>query len=302
MLKLTTNNLYEYFSVATKSDSATLVGKRLYDFVDRQSRHLIVTIGDSWTWGADLSTEPVRGCHLDRLSDDWYRINNVYGNVLAQLQNADFLNLGESGSGNWYLYRKLKELQAVHHRLDYDRVTVIGVFTEVGRDFNSANDVDVDYRSWLLTHICTSRDYQNWLKFINLQITQRIHRVISNFDSRYQFVFATNFVDPIGHDPLIPWFVDKTWLQVIHCDSNCSAPCHVVFPWVIEKFAAVKELAPELDQIELLKWMNQITDAAQTRAEMCAHDNVNFGPLLHPLAANHARWAEYLNKVLYESV
>lgn len=40
--------------------------------------------------------------------------------------------------------------------------------------------------------------------------------------------------------------------------------------------------------------MNQITDHANLRAEVCQKDGVNFANLLHPLADNHRRWAEYL--------
>ena len=55
MVGLTSDNLYDYFSVATEKDSVTVVGEKLFDFVDRRADTLVVTIGDSWTWGANLS-------------------------------------------------------------------------------------------------------------------------------------------------------------------------------------------------------------------------------------------------------
>lgn len=297
MIGLSKSNLYDYFSTASSKDSATAAGKKLFDFIDRESKTLVITIGDSWTWGADLTQKKIAGAHLDRLVDDSYRIENVYGNVLAKKLNADFLNLGEPGSGNWHIDRKLKELSRIQDQLNYKNIIVIGIFTDTGRDFNSHCDIEVNYRSWLLEHIKHHTDYYNFLKFINSQISQSIFDVIADFDQRYQWVFSTNFVDPIGFDILQPWILDRTWLQVI-CDKKQIAyrpkKCYMVFPWVIEKLESVFDMAPELDRTEWLEWINDITRDANLRAKVCFRDNINFGPLLHPSASNHACWAEYL--------
>lgn len=298
-------NIYDFFSTASEKDSVTVAGKKLFDFIDRGSKILVITIGDSWSWGADLTQQKLQGAHVDRLLDDQYRIQHVYGNVLAKMIDADFLGLGESGSGNWYINRKLKELHRIKQRLAYDRVLVFGIFTDLGRDFNSHCDVEIDYRSWLLENINQSTDYYDFLRFINHQISSSIVEIISEFDARYQFFFSTNFVDPIGYDLLDPWFLPETWLQVI-CAKNQiryrPEQCYMVFPWVIEKFEAVFDMAPELDRIEWLEWMNEIGQSANTRAEVCFRDNVNFGPLLHPSAPNHACWAEYLYRILHDKI
>lgn len=297
--------IYDHFSVASPQDSVTVVGKKLFDFVDRRSKTLVVSIGDSWTWGADLTQENIKVAHLDRTKDDEYRIKHVYGNVLAHRIGADFLNLGEPGSGNWYIEKKLKELFAIQHRLNYDRVLVIAVFTDLGRDFNSHNDVEIDYRSWLLDNIRSSGDYYEFLKFVNYNISQSIYKIIPNFFDRYQFIFSTNFVDPIGYDLLDPWFLPKTWLEII-CSHNQidyrPEKCYMVFPWVIEKFESVFDMAPELDRGHWLEWINEITNDANIRAQVCFRDNINFGPLLHPSAPNHACWSDYLYRNINDKV
>lgn len=297
MVKLTQENLYDYFAVATEQDSVTVAGSKLFDFVDRQSDTLIVTIGDSWTWGADLTNSNLGGCHIMRLPDDDYRIKHVYGNVMAEAINADFLNLGESGSGNWYIVKKMQELQNLHTFLNYKKILVFAVWTEVGRDLNSHHDVNIDYRSWLLDNIKTYQDYYGFMEHINNHIAQKISKIISGFDSHTEFWFSTNFIDPIGVESLSNFWMDHTWLQVI-CDKiqKIYEPeqCFTVFPWVIEKFDMVFDVAPELDRLEWLKWIDKITDAANTRAAVCHNDGINFGNLLHPLAINHRCWAEYL--------
>lgn len=302
MVRLNNNNLYDFFSTATADDSVTVVGKKLFDLVDRQSNTLVVTIGDSWTWGADLTQLQKVGIHLDRLTDDNYRQQCMYGNVLANQIGADFLGLGESGSGNWYIDKKLKELSTICDKLPYDKIIVISIFTEVGRDFNSHNDVTIDYRSWLLNNIKGAGDYYKFLGYVNHVISRSIANTLAMFDSRYKFMFATNFVDPIGYELLKDWFLPQSWLEII-CQKNQISyrpdQCYLVFPWVIEKFHSVFDLAPELDRVEWLKWTNEITDHANIRAKVCAQDNLNFGKLLHPLAPNHRAWAEYLYRNLH---
>jgi len=304
LLHLSSENLYDYFSVATSQDSATLVGKQLFDFVDRQSDTLVITIGDSWTWGADLTQTRLQGTHLSRLHDDAYRINNVFGNQISQVLNADFLNLGESGSGNWHIYKKIKELYNIADQLHYDKIIVISVFTELGRDLNSTNDIDIDYRSWLLKNIHDYTDYYNFFEFINSQIAQKIYDLILKFDSKVQWMFGNNFVDPIGYDVLDPWWIPETWLQIIFQTNGkqyMPNQCYTVFPWVIEKFEMVFDVAPELDRITWLKWITEISEHANQRANMCLNDNVSFGNLLHPLAHNHKCWSDYLiKKILHE--
>ena len=56
-MKLTTETLPLYFTVATPSNSHYTEVTNCFDFVDRNSDTLVVTVGDSWTWGADLDSD-----------------------------------------------------------------------------------------------------------------------------------------------------------------------------------------------------------------------------------------------------
>lgn len=302
MIELSTSNLDQYFSLPNKNRTALLVGKNPYDFVSRNSDTLVVTIGDSWTWGADLTQIKTRQLHIDRLSDDEFRLNNVYGGVLAKDLDADFLSLGESGAGNWHIACKLNELAAISKYLKYKNIIVVSIFTETGRDFNSHFDVDIDYRSWILNNISDVASYYNLLGFINEQICKKIHSTLENIDSRFKFYFGTNFVDPIGYDLLQNYFLDHTWVQIICKDKNINyVPdrCYLVFPWVIEKFNSLSDFAPEIDHVAWLKWINDITDCANVRANLCCNDGINFNQLLHPSAKNHKIFADYVLKQIH---
>ena len=297
MIVLTNDTLANYFSLPNKDTTVLLLDKNPYDFISRDSDTLLVTIGDSWTWGADLTQKNNNKLHIDRLEDDTYRLENVYGGILAQKLTADFLNLGESGAGNWHIAQKLEELLKISTELKYKNIIIISIFTEIGRDFNARDDIDVDYRDWLLNNITDFKSYYGFLSFINEQISKKIDTVVSKFDDRYNIYFGTNFVDPIGYDLLEKHFLKRTWLEII-CEYNnleyVPTRCHLVFPWVIEKFDSIFDFVPDLDRVNWLTWINEITELANKRAELCKNDGKNFNQLLHPTAANHHYFANYV--------
>ena len=297
MVVLTNDTLVNYFSLPNKDTTVLLLNKNPYDFISRNSDTLVVTIGDSWTWGADLTQIKNNTLHIDRLDDDTYRLENVYGGMLAKNIKADFLNLGESGAGNWHIARKLEELLKISNELTYKNIIIISIFTETGRDFNGLDDVNIDYRGWLLNNVTNFTSYYGLLLFINEQISKKIYNTILKFDKRYKIYFGTNFVDPIGYDLLENYFLKRTWLEII-CDYNnlkyIPTKCYLVFPWVIEKFNSIFDFAPETNRNDWLTWINEITDSANKRADLCKNDGKNFNQLLHPTVSNHSCFADYL--------
>lgn len=58
-------------------------------FIDQNKKQLLITIGDSWTWGGSLGD----------LSFD-YRSNHLYGKYLSNYLDSDWVNYGYSGGGN----------------------------------------------------------------------------------------------------------------------------------------------------------------------------------------------------------
>jgi hypothetical protein len=284
-IQLTNDNLSQYFSLPNADTSAVLCDTNPYNFVSigEPTDTLVVTIGDSWTWGDDL--------------DEKFRLNSVFGGVVSNELFADFLNLGEPGAGNWHIARKIAELSKISVELNYKKIIVISTFTETARDFNSKDDQAVDYRDWLLNNITDADSYNGFLKFVNQQIANKIYNQLSTFDSRYQFHFATNFVEPLGFEILQDYFFTKSWLQVI-CERQSITyqpeRCYLVSPWIIEKFNAVFEFAPELDKTIWLQWINNLADSAMLRAQVCENDQDNFLQLMHPTKKNHSCFAEYV--------
>lgn len=294
-MKLLKETVRRYFSLPDERRTANLSGKNPYDFIRRRSDNLIVTIGDSWTWGANLTQQKLDGLHIDKLEDDDYRLNHVYGGIISKTLQTDFLNLGESGSDNYFIANKLKELHKIIDQLDYDSVTVICVFTEVARGFLGPDDnlfTSPRGRSWLNDNIKIDSDYYKFLKFMNQEVADQIVPLLDKLTVK----FATNFVDPIGFEKLESNFLPKTWLQT-WCEStnqDYPEPCYLVSPWVFEGLEKVFDLCPTLDREMYFKWAEGALQSADKRATICKQDDVNFANLLHPLSRGHKVWADYI--------
>ena len=293
-MKLTQATIENYFSLPTKERTILLIGKNPYDFVSRNSDTLLITIGDSWTWGADLTTIKHAGLHIDKLVDDHYRLANVYGGILSARLNADFLNLGESGSGNHYIFKKLQELSLIVDKLEYSQIIVLCTLTEAAREFNSQCDINIDYPSWLMQNT----DYNKFLQFINSNISNQI----INLKLNIELYFSTNFVDPIGFDCLQEKFLSHTWIET-WCEHNhltYSPTCYLISPWIFDKLQeGIFYKCPSLSRTGYLTWAVDALEVANDRAKLCKQDNINFGQLLHPLAVGHRVWADYLYDTLF---
>ena len=117
-------------------DEVIKLGSRgIYDFVSRNSKKLLVTIGDSWTYGFRLDEED--------FSNPDFRLTNTFGFFISEKLNADFLNISVPAINNLWM---IKKLEAVCNNVeDYDQVDVILMATEYGREFNTNFDNDPVY-------------------------------------------------------------------------------------------------------------------------------------------------------------
>lgn len=94
------------------------------------SNHLLITVGDSWTWGDSLG-------NTDTDHDDFvFRTSHLFGAQLATSLQADFINVAFPGSANISLFETT--CTQVLNRLtkDYCKITVIFVLTETGRELH----------------------------------------------------------------------------------------------------------------------------------------------------------------------
>lgn len=275
-MKLTQDTLVQYFSIADASNSWYQSPTNTFDFVDRNSKTLVVTVGDSWTWGSDLSI---------RNSNEEYRKNNVYGNIISAALDADWLNLGLCAQGNFWIASMVTELAEIIPKLEYHRIYVICTLTGALRWFNTKYDQHIDYLSWFKN---------NAPNFDQLPIMLNDLCINSIVDSLSQFEhvtlkFGTNFVDACGFNKLTEqYLMTIPWYQIL--DYRDSSPVYNgVYYNTLHQ--AIEFIESQYHN-EFKQWLIQVSEQSDRRISLLTNPE-NFRNY-HPLASGHAAWAKYI--------
>jgi hypothetical protein len=74
------------------------------------SEQLLITVGDSWTYGDSLGQTRVR----DGRDDPEHRLSHVYGSLIAEELKADWINLALPGISNNMMCTWLAQLLSRH--------------------------------------------------------------------------------------------------------------------------------------------------------------------------------------------
>lgn len=116
-------------------------GREWYHERSVSSDTLLITVGDSWTWGDSLGKTSLE------FDDRAYRIEHIYGTKLSKMLDCDFINIAIPGGNNLYildyLMRTLKNLNK-----NYNKRYIIFTLTESGRELaNSLIDQKEMYYS-----------------------------------------------------------------------------------------------------------------------------------------------------------
>lgn len=252
-----------------------------YDLLENNSNILLVTIGDSWTYGARLNEEfpadPDRG-----------RVEHCYGYQLAKYLKADFLNYSVPGANNLWMVDRYKSLLQLADQLHYEKIIVFIGLTEYGREISTDFDLDpvLNDRYRLAK---TPRD-------LAVVLSQYISdQLLSNLHPKINLILGLNYINNIYPVELSSYFLDKIWLECI-LDSTLDEECLAVGTWAIEKFKLLpKEFNPNADQNLCLEQVTTMIDLAEKRLNLIYNSGHNhtqgYG---HPNSTGHKIWANYI--------
>lgn len=276
--RLTSDNLSDWFTLAGPTNSWYQEPTNTFDFVSRSSDHLLVTIGDSWTWGSDI---------VKKNRDDSQRRNLVYGNLVSEALSADWLNLGLCNTNNWWLRNRAQELANLLPQLHYQRVTVIAVMTETGRWLNTHDDQDIDYRGWFRDNVKGPQDFWRFVEWQNQLIIQDLVSWFPNATLK----IGTNFVDQWGFSFLpAEMRLEQPWYLVMGSDPTPKTFC---------TNQGLRDLGQALGFIEdpqcrdwFKHWHMDLMPAADARTQLLGNDP-RFNNY-HPDAQGHRQWADYV--------
>lgn len=232
---------------------------------DRESRELIITVGDSWTYGDSLGQTRVR----DAQDDTDYRLAHVYGNLLTEQLGTDWMNLALPGGSNYCMLNWLGQLLTIKSGY-HKKVTCIITLTEAGRHQELRWADGTTTQQEALKHIV--RQTYNMVNELRLRFPNVVFKV------------AHNFTDGLpGHD-----VIERSWLEVL---TNKLIQNNT--------FIVVSDHIKQLNYDHVYPDAVDVIDRALARIDVmdscvycCKEDS------RHPVEAGHELWANYLKTQL----
>jgi hypothetical protein len=254
-----------------------------FTFVDNNADNLVVTVGCSWTWGANMTPT----------DDAEHRLANNFGRILSNDLNADWLLLGQVGTGNFWISQKVQEFVKLIPTLHYKKIYIICTFTEIGRQCGTELDQHINYKEYFKTNTYGT----DLLKFLNKQAVEEIISTVKpcrNVTLR----IGTNFVDHIGFDTAEEYLVPTPWLETLCLitDTAYTGPCYTIGHRAID---GIRKLQPYThDRFGYTLWLTKLIEGGQSRIHLCQSCNLLMPHTGHPGAEGHNIWAKEILKTL----
>lgn len=223
---------------------------------------LLITVGDSWTYGDSLGKTKVR----NGVDDTEYRLNSVFGAQLATLLKSNWINLALPGGSNEWM---LNNLELLLPTIKEKKVICIITLTESGRHGE-------------LRLIDRALPTQ---QAVLEKILAHTYSRITDLQTRYPgvvFVTAHNFTDALD-TVLEP--TPRSWLEVMFASKRIQNGTHVVVSDYIEQMNYEKRFPDVLDIITKAQHRINIMD----HCIFCNKEDTR-----HPTEQGHTIWAEYL--------
>ena len=254
-----------------------------FTFIDNHADNLVVTIGCSWTWGANMTP-----------TDDLeHRLTNNFGRVLSNELNADWLCLGQVGTGNFWIQKKVEEFVKLIPTLTYKKIYVICTLTEIGRQSGTELDQHVNYKEYF-----SKNSYGNNLfQFLNEQVVDHIVKAVEPYNN-VTLRIGTNFVDHIGLDTAQEYLIPTPWLETLCLIDNTAytGPCYTIGHLAINGLKQIQPYAR--DGFGYTLWLTNLIDGGQDRIRLCQSCNLLMPDSGHPGATGHNIWAQEILKTL----
>jgi hypothetical protein len=249
------------------------------------SSRLLVTVGDSWTWGDHLG----KICPEGPCDDLEYRTTHIYGALLADKLNADFINMAKCGGGNVEMYDYIVQaLEQVNDR--YDRIDVIITLTENGRELNS-NPI------W--RHNLDFETLDSFLRSYEANMFREFKTLFDHFPKinfllgrNFTFTYPENFNICSNH-------LEKTWTEILELNQTQDEEYPKTTRVLSQRaLTPIVEFLTEKNKTELFKKeLIKLFDDSLSAINWLDRSVLNHKRYTkHPTDLGHSLWADYLYK------
>ena len=272
---------------------------------------LLITVGDSWTWG-------------DSLGNDTHRLANIYGRHLSDKLGVDWVNIGVCGTDNMNILLKAhKFIQGITH--PYKSIQVVITLTELARELRGNNLLNkrVEYNiikgtDWptfedLLagidpTQLVEECHASNFLLGYDIELYYAIkdHQNIDDLLIKHE-AYIFNLIDRLFDSYLVgrnfthtyqenksilgQGLLPKAWVDVIAEQGNIDPYPDNVRVLSSNGLDPLLEFANKLPKEQLLELLNSADQGISWLLNSPYNAKI---ATKHPLEQAHLWWAEYL--------
>jgi hypothetical protein len=252
----------------------------------QQRDWLLITAGDSWTWGGGL-------CGIDfenGIYDVPDRVNKIYGTLLANKLDTDFINLGIPAGSNAQVFDGVKFLLELV-KGTYKKITVVFTLTENCREAYGDRLWVPDAQDSLEKYL-SAYEKNMFDSFVELK----------NQHDSIDFVIGRNFTYSFAEncDILGNMMVKKTWIDCLaEYQNKLNYPDDVRFTSQI----ALVPLHKLLKDVKLynkykFEFMSLYASSELAMTWLEESDLNSKSGTKHPTELGHEIWADYLYNVI----
>lgn len=254
------------------------------------SRSLLITAGDSWTWGDSLNPGRTTGPLFREYNE--HRLEHVYGTVLSRKLGTDHINLARSDASNLDILKYLARiLPAVHDR--YDRIFAVITLTE---NYRERLDIDPGTKHKTLTQ---------YLRDLELAMLQQYLELLHSYPKLHSLL-ARNFTHSFDHDhaQLRKICVDQIWADVLAAEQNIGPYPNQLRILSMASYANLECHIDSVDSTLLDMWSPELEEMFCATIDANAwleKSELNYKiATKHPNEHAHAIWADYLYQAIHD--
>lgn len=264
-------------------DKTGVTNHTSFNFINNSQDNLVVTVGCSWTWGANMTPT----------DNTEHRLRYNFGRVLSNNLSADWLSLGQVAMGNFWMAQKIEEFVQLIPTLKYKKIYIICILTEIGRQCNTELDSHVDYAEYFKTDSYGD----NLLKYLNKCAVKRIIETVAPYDNIILRI-GTNFVDHIGLEDATDYLLPTPWLEAIynHTDKEYTGTCYTIGQLAINRIKTLQNYTH--DGFGFVMWLTRLIDNGMQRIKLCQDCELLMPDSGHPGKEGHNIWAQEILKTL----
>lgn len=257
---------------------------------------LLITVGDSWTWGDHLG-------NIDWITqyDDPIRLQTVYGKKLSEKLDSDWVLLARPGCSNYWMYDKLQFFSDKIKQLKsrYSKIIITITLTEDFREFSYREELPYTVPYYSIIDNCT--DLFDFLCQTENLFLAKLIKLLESLEVEFYITRAFTDFWPKNKEAFSKAILDKTWCDVFQTEVS---------------FLKYKQVVPFIGQMSI-SGIEKLIDYAADKKDILKNNfleieekitaRYNFfdaswynikGSSWHPNAQGHEIFAEYLfNKV-----